>query len=85
MGCSDAQRQANAATNSEAPLTDGFCVRSITNKGDLTAGYAVWGLPTLYRIEQGDALRHVEIIRQGEVAQRFEAASYFGEWRQEAL
>lgn len=46
-------------------------------------GYVVRGLPSLYQIQQGDTLRQVRIIRQGEAATAFDAPATFERLRNE--
>lgn len=45
-------------------------------------GYVVRGLPTLYQIQQGDTLRHVDILRVGEAAEAFDAVETFEELKE---
>ncbi len=46
-------------------------------------GYVVRGLPSLYHIQQGDTLRQIRIMRQGETAQAFDALATFERLRNE--
>ncbi len=45
-------------------------------------GYVVRNLPVVYQIQQGDTMRHVEIIRQGADAEAFDPSPYFDQLRQ---